>query len=422
MLSVNYIYNFLNKKQEKIDDSYYVNLKFFERNAKTDSNLINDGYIINDLEEFINSDKLITEYSSNKNEVPNTVPNENRKLYNNENKYMISLKDSFNIIFNKNIKDFCYDNKIYKNKSYIFTLLNSIFTASNEAFLLYDLNQKENIIKYFIRMIDNDLFMKDLYQKFDYVKDRSFNKADIQEVIKMAFQFKHNDKFNILKKYISDYLGINLYIISVENDLINYSKTEYYLPKHYGNEVNKFLPSIIIILENEIHKSIINKSVVNSNIIKYSDYNTIIDNLWIQLKIKKETKKEDIININNDIIKTDNIEIFKNDKCKDNNDLGDLNIIKNLEEDTQDKNLDDKDKNQDYKDKNLDDKDKNQDDINADDIKKTKYNAIFLSKQKINTIKELCLENNICLQKKSTITSTLINKFKYELINELLNL
>lgn len=405
MLSVNYIYNFLDKKQEKIDDSYYVNLKFFERNEKTDSNLNDDGYIIHDIEEFINSDKLITEYSSNK--------NENHKLYNNENKYMISLKDSFNIIFNKNIKDFCYDNKIYKNKSYIFTLLNSIFTASNESFLLYDLNQKENVIKYFIRIIDNDLFMKDLYQKFDYVKDRSFNKADIQEVIKIAFQFKHNDKFNILKKYISDYLGINLYIISVENDLINYSKTEYYLPKHYGNEINKFLPSIIIILENEIYKSIINKSVVNSNIIKYSDYNTLIDNLWIQLKIKKETKKEDVIHINNNIIKIDNIEIFKNNEFKDNNDLSDSNIIKNIEDYNKEDNKDDnKNKSQ----------DKNKIEINVNDIKKTKYNALFLSKQKINTIKELCLENNICLQKKSTITSKLINKLKDELIIELLNL
>jgi len=279
MLSVNYIYNFLNKKQCKIDDSYYKNLKFFEsskiiKTEHDEDNCINDS----DYDTVYDTVKDIN--SSNKTFNEETT----------ENKFFIPLKDSFNIIFNKSISDFYYDNKIYKNKSYIFTLINSVLSISNELLLLYDFNERQNIIKEFIKKIDNDLFGIDLYKKFDYAKDRSFNKADIQEVIKLGFQFKHTDKFNLLKKYISDYLGINLYIISVENDLINYSKCEYYLPNYFGDEINKFLPSVIIILENEIHKPVMYKNTSNSSIIKYSEYKDVIDNLWIHLKIKKGKK------------------------------------------------------------------------------------------------------------------------------------
>lgn len=256
MLSVNYISELLNNKQQKIDPKYYNALKSFER--------------------------------VHPNEVkPSIVTNSNNTYIA---KYNKQLQDSFNILFNKSISDFYYDNKVYKNKSYVFTLFNSILSIGNESFSLYDSSEKEGVVKEFIKMIDNDLFNQELYQKFDYSKIHTFNKGDIQEVIKMAYQFKHTDRFDLLKKYVADYLGINLYIISVENDLINYSKSEYYLPSHFGNEINKFLPSMIIIIENEIHKPLMNKTIESgTHILEYSNknYTHIIDNIWTQLKIVK---------------------------------------------------------------------------------------------------------------------------------------
>jgi hypothetical protein len=171
----------------------------------------------------------------------------------------------------------------------------------------------------------------------------------------MAYQFKHNDKFNLLKRYIADYLGINLYIISMENDLINYSKTEYYLPSHFGNEINKFLPSIIVILENEIHKPLMNtKNGSGTHLLEYSNpnYTHIIDNIWTQLKI------------------------IKPEKIKIEPGLG----------------------------------------------SGTKYDLSSLMKLKVDNIKELCIENNIPIQKKSDVTMKMINKLKSELISDLLKI
>ena len=323
MLSVNYIYDFLNKKQQKIESKYYNEIKSFER--------VNPS---NFKESVVNNS--ISEYSI-------------------ISKFNKPLQDSFNVLFNKSISDFYYDNKIYKNKSYIFTLFNSILSIGNESFSLYDPADKETVIKEFIKLIDNDLFNKELYQKFDYSKIHTFNKGDIQEVIKMAYQFKQTDRFDLLKRYVADYLGINLYIISLENDLINYSKSEYYLPSHFGNEINKFLPSIIIILENEIHKPLMNKTIKDgTHILEYSNpnYTHIIDNLWIQLKIIKSlpVKVEPILQTG------------------------------------------------------------------------TKYDLISLMKLKIDNIKELCIENNIPIQKKSDVTMKFINKLKSELISDLLKI
>ena len=98
MLSVNYISNFLSEKQLKIDPSFYYRISNFEK--KIDKNQCN-------------------------------------------------LKESFEILFNKSILDFYYDNCIYKNKSPIFTLINSIFSISDELFKLKNEDEKEAIIKEF---------------------------------------------------------------------------------------------------------------------------------------------------------------------------------------------------------------------------------------------------------------------------------
>ena len=62
-------------------------------------------------------------------------------------------------------------------------------------------------------MMDEDLFKEDLYNKFDYVKNRNINKTNIQEVLKSALFFNFSEKFDILKEYLSDYLGINIFIL-----------------------------------------------------------------------------------------------------------------------------------------------------------------------------------------------------------------
>jgi len=256
MLSVNYIINFLEEKQLKIDNFYYDKINEFEKNK----------------------DNLIIRKNINHQDLP----------------------FCFDLIFrSNNIINFYYDSKLYKNRSHIFTLFNSLLSIENILFNLN--NEKEVIIKELIKKMDDDIFCKDLYNKFNYNKNIKFSKSNIQMVLKNAFQFKSCDKFNILKEYLSDYLGINIYIFNIENNLINFTNSEFYLSKYYNNDVNKFLPSFILIYENEIYKPVLMHNM-DTSILKYSHNNDILDNIWNYFKINDCENKINI-EIKNDIQK-----------------------------------------------------------------------------------------------------------------------
>lgn len=322
MLSVNYLSNFLSDKQVIINRDFYSKINEFERIE-------------------------IIKIDNNNNERDSKESNK------------LNLPESFNMLFNKSIINFYYDNKKYKNRSSIFSFLNSLFLIGDEYFNLNDENEKTNIIKDFIKKIDNDLFQKELYHKFDYHKNLTFNKADIQEVIKNAYQFKTCDKFSLLKQYISDYLGINIYIFNVNNQLIDFDKSKYYLTKYYNN-INKYLPNFMFFYDNGIYKPILLK-LDTSSIIKYSLNKEIIDNIWNYFKIDDKIDDKNIVN-------EPNIKII---------------VEKN---------------------------------------EKTKFNIDILKKLKIEELKDLCNENSINLQKKSDKTLKMINKLKIELIADLLKI
>ena len=305
MLSVNYIINYLSEKQNKIDNNQFYKINDFEK--KTDKNQCN-------------------------------------------------LKESFEILFNKSMVDFYYDNNLFKNKSSLFSFINSIFTISDELYKLKNMEEKEIIIKDFLKKLDKELFEKDLYNKFGYNKDRSFNKADMEIALKNSLLFKVCENFNLLKDYIVHYLGINIYIIEIENNLIVFEKCNYFLTKYYNN-INKFVPHFIILNDNGIFKPILMHNKNNkcgSSIITYSKYKDLIDNLWNNLNIHEEIK-----DINSNPIEGNNEKKYT------------LNLLKDL---------------------------------------------------KLENLKNLCIENNIELTKKSEKTLKLINKLKADLINDLLTI
>jgi hypothetical protein len=317
MLSINYISKFLSENQEDIDVIFLKKLKNFEKN--------------------------------------NNINNEIIKKIGNE------LPESFDILFNKSLKDFYYNNKYFKNKSPIFTFFNSIFVIGDELFNLFNEIEKERVIKDFIKKMDDDLFEKKLYYKFEYTKNRRFNKSDIQMVLKNGFQFKYCDKFNLLKEYLSDYLGINIYIFHKKNDIFDMDNSEIYLSKKYNNNIQKSLLNFFIIKDNDIYKPLLLNQIDNTNsIIKYSLYNDLIDNIWefFKLEVENKTKIEIHTKVN---------EIVSEKKCN-------------------------------------------------------KYTYNDVKHLKINELKDLCIKINIDLLKKSEKTGKLINKLKDELINDLLNI
>ena len=364
MLSINYIQNYLTDEQVKIDDIHYKKLNIFERKQLNFNKNVITSNNIND------SNNIISE--SNKTE----------KLEN----YCECLHNCFDIIFYKNIKDYYYNNRLFKNKSPIFTFINSILNIGNNFFNLYDEKNRELLIKSFIKKMDDDLFEKNLYNKFNYSKNRTFNKADIQTVLKNSFQFKNIEKFELLKQYISDYLGINIYIININYSVIDFEKSEYYFSKRFSSSNNnyiKFLPSFVVIYENEIYKPVLSK---NNSIFTFSSDSEIINKLWKYLNIDEQNLNEKSLNQNN---------IF-NQYCTSNS-SEDGKISESLE--------------------NIDN---NANNIFTTNIKNNKYKNNYLKTLKINDIQKLCEENNILLQKKSEKTLKMINKLKNELIDELL--
>jgi hypothetical protein len=281
MLSINYISNYLSNKQTKIDNFYYERINDFEKND-TENNSSNN---------IINEDSQISK--------------------NIKKNFLNNVPSSFELFFNKSMNDFYYDNRIFKNKSPIFTLLNCIFYIGNESYNFFSEKERELIMKDFIKKIDNDLFEKDLYTKFDYTKNRKFNKADIQEVLKNTYQFKNPEKLWLFIQYLSDYLGINIYIFKVKNNQINHDETEKYLSKYYGNKYNKYLPNFVIILENELYKPVLKKKNNSDSFIKYSENIDVIDTIWNYLKIFNEEKK-----VEDKIENIDKVSIYKLDELK----------------------------------------------------------------------------------------------------------
>ena len=393
MLSVLQIIKFLSEKQEKIPSINYNNIYKFE--------YANNISIISEKDEIIDVPLIIEENVIKEDKVSSyaEIKKEYKTIYNN------ILPQSFDIIFNKNIKNFYYDNKISRNKSNIFSLLNSILLIVNETFNLNKDNEKEHIIKEFIKKIDSELFELNLYTKFNYQKNRKFNKADIQTILKNAINFKSCEKIKLLKQYLADYLGINIYILNKFNNNIDFINSEYFLCKKFGNVTTKFLPNFIIIHDNEIYKPLLkndNESTDYSSIILYNNDKDIIDNLWkyyniIEEKIEpvsehapepvsepvsehaSEHASDCIINIEKDSVQCSN------------------NIVETIiqEQPTKEVNI-------------------------------TKKNILFtesiLSKLKVDEIKKICTDNNIELLKKSDKTNKMINKLKNELIFDLLNL
>lgn len=357
MLSVNYISNFLADKQVHINDIFYNNINEFELNKdfkKTDTK------------------------------------KEESKL----DKYQYNLHQSFDIIFNKSITNFYYDSKIYKNKSPIFTLLNSIFLIGNKYYNLHSENEKEIIMKDFIKRIDNDLFQKDLYTKFNYSKNRRFNKSDIQAVIKNAFLFKYCDKLNLFKEYLSDFLGVNIYIFKVFNGSVDFKSNENYLTKYFGDNITKYVPHFIILHENEIYKPLMKiDSDYEYSLLKYSEDKDIIDNVWDYFKINDLRKSIEEKNSSKDVV-TDSIDLSSEKYVEESSNKGENK--KQKEEEVTVETIVDK--------------------------KQNKYNNSYLKSQKVEFIKKLCNDESIILTKISEKTGKTINKLKNELIEDLLKL
>ena len=328
MISLNSVINFLTENNKKIKD--YDSIPKFE--------LKNDGMkILNHKDEETNykEEELIDKKNLSK-----------------------SLPETFKIIFNNDINKYYIENKIsrnYKNKTSIFTFINSLFIKVYNQYIFYTDSEKELNIKFFLKKISDELFEKELYQKFGYNINRKMNKSRLQEILGKSFTFKYDESlFPILQQYIVDYFGINVFVLCLTNNNIDFINSYYILSSYYKIKINPFLPTIILVKDNDIFKPLSNNDEENQCFL-YSKNNDIIKNLWKYFKL-------------------DDIEL----------------CIEELK----------------------DDKDGNEETFNNLDLSK-------LKKLKVDELKEICIKYEISLTKISDKTSKMINKTKTELIEDI---
>lgn len=283
MLSVNYISNFLDKNQKKIDEKSYL-LKEFEFKKEYENLII-----------------------EKKNEYNNLKKNSYNDLY-----------ECFNYHFEKSL--FGFNKQTNTNKNVIFTFFSSIFGIGNESYYLFNDEEKIKCIKNLIHKMDNDILAKNYYNEFKYDKNKYFNKQKILTSLKECFNLKLDENFSLIKKYTADFLGINIFIYELKNkEIINSYKIE---SNKFTDMYNEHLPNYFIVKENNEYIPIMIKDKENINyIIKGDEYKIISE-----LSRFKDFKYDDNNNIKNNNIKKMKIDELR-EYCINNN----INIYKTSE-------------------------------------------------------------------------------------------
>jgi hypothetical protein len=344
MISLNSVIKFLteNNKHKKINN--IDSISKFE--LKKDAMKILENIESNYKEKTISNDEII---------------NNNSSFTTNRNIIIKSLPESFEIIFNNNIDKYYIENKVsrnYKNKTSIFTFINSLFMIIYGQYILYTDNEKEANIKSFLKKISDELFEQELYQKFGYNVNRKMNKSNLQEILAKSFTFKYDEGlFPLLQQYIVDYFGINIFVLCLVNNNIDFINSYYILASHYKIKTNPLLPTFILVKDNDIFKPLMaNDDEEDCQYFIYSKNKNIVENLWKYFKL-------------------DEIEICI-EELKDNKE----DIIEET--------------------------------VNNLDLAK-------LKKLKVDELKEICIKYEISLTKLSDKTSKMINKTKGELIDDI---
>jgi len=297
MLSVNYISTFLSNKQEAIEKKYYNSINHFELNE----NFNKQKY-----------DKIENNTDNNENNEKNII-----KKYE-------PIYDALNYFFDTDSNIFSIYKKL-ENNNELYTFMNSIFSIGDEIFILNNFQNKKNIMKSLIKKMDDELLKDDLYFLYNYDKNRKFNKEKLMTVLKELYKFSvDRETIHLFKQYLSDYLGINIFVIGLINNNIDYDNKEFYLTHKYGLSYNKYAQTFILITENNLYYPLIKNTNNNFNGLNYEEIEKYLDKFLKFYDIKLEEavvdKIEDtnttaIININNTQLDIENI---NNDEKKDN--------------------------------------------------------------------------------------------------------
>jgi hypothetical protein len=322
MLSVQGILTYLNVTQKIIDESYFLKRKDFEIKSEYDilKNKPNEDELYKmkveiktkrqneNVKNPLFDKKNLFEDSGDEEDSSFLKKKKTKKILpimnnnnNNDNQIRTNrtyrdLYESFERIFGNKINEYKIVEKTTRNRSPTFTYIESIVTIVNEIFLMKKEDEKASFIKFFIKKIHNEVHKEGNYQKFYYHKRRGFKKETLQFTLNQALGLNNRmdmDNFYLLQQYISDYLGLNTYIIEVLSDgNIDFTKTKAFLTREFGGKINPSIPSVFIIRMEDIYYPIVHENDEQKSIFVYSRDKEIEENVWSYLGDEGETLRD----------------------------------------------------------------------------------------------------------------------------------
>ena len=176
-----------------------------------------------------------------------------------------------------------------KNKEVNCSLYSSILTCVVEDYIEYSIDKRTNFINNFIIQILEDINKEKLYTKFNY-RNLGWRKK------KLITDIRNFENSNIVIKFLSDYLNVNIFIFDIKLSKIYVS---------YGEEeFNKYKKNYFITFYNDIYEPVFcnNKTnIMHDNIplcILINHHKDIIDIIKINFSKKNKDKQFSIGNEN----------------------------------------------------------------------------------------------------------------------------
>ncbi len=206
-----------------------------------------------------------------------------------------SLCSMFDTIFKSKVNEYKMLVKNVKNSSSVFTFMNAVITGMNEIFYMKKEDEKMTLVKDLLKKMHAEVYLEGNYQKFYYHKQRLFKKETMQYTLNKALSLRvEAENFFIIQQYVCDYLGINLFVFYVtREDYIDFEKSKYFLTKQFGGRVNPYVPSLCLVLKNEVYQPIVHERDENETILRYSKHKDVLEMIWRYMNIYQDMMEVD---------------------------------------------------------------------------------------------------------------------------------
>jgi hypothetical protein len=211
------------------------------------------------------------------------------RTYEERNEYK-PLDSSLEVFFGNQMNNYQWIDYKYRNRNFVYTYFHSFFSIFDDMFIHKSEIEKTTIIKDCLKKMLEELYIEGNYQKYYYHKNRKFKKEWIQTTLNHALllnQKVNAEHFYIIQQYISDYFGVNTFVISLlEDGNIDFDKNECYCTKQYGGIINPYIPHLFILKKGEIYYPIIGNSSID-NYLLYRVQKDIVDKVYSYYNLNK---------------------------------------------------------------------------------------------------------------------------------------